>query len=58
VHSFAAPWFASDRIFFLAHGQKGQKLFASVDGGFNVGSGGAAGSSENREAFVRNLEES
>jgi hypothetical protein len=53
VHSFAAPWFASDRIFFLAHGQKGQKLFASVDGGFTWDPVGQPAHPENREAFVR-----
>ncbi len=53
VHSFAAPWFASDRIFFLAHGDTGQKLFASVDGGETWDPVSQPAHLENREAFVR-----
>jgi len=53
VHSFAAPWFASDKIFFLAHGQRGQKIFGTSDGGETWERIRQPDSVENREAFVR-----
>ena len=52
-HSFAAPWFATDSIFFLAHGQRGQKIFASSDGGETWDPVSQPAHLENREAFVR-----